>query len=127
MTAISESKVEHEIRTLSLEKFRWKTSGFIDLVEDLFDDDLVFVHINGYISPKEQWIQELRSGRFSYDSIDVKDTSVKSYGNTAVVVGKANFKVTINGSKATFKLTYTEVYTLKAGIWKLVNLHTCSR
>ncbi len=122
-----ETKIESLIRDLSMNKFRWKTSGMIDLVEELFDDDLVFVHINGYISPKDQWIEELRSGRFIYHSIDVKETSVKAYENTAVLVGKANFKVTMNGSKASFKLTYTEVYAIKKGSWKLVNLHTCAR
>ncbi len=125
MTHFDETKGEQEIRFLSMEKFRWKTSGRIDLVEDLFDEDIVLVHLNGYISPKTQWIKELKSKRFIYNSIDVKATSVKSYGTTVVVVGKAIFKVIINGSKNTLKLTYTEVYTLKNNVWKLVNLHTC--
>jgi ketosteroid isomerase-like protein len=42
----------------------------------------------------------------------------------AVLVGKATFKVTLNGSKGTWTLVYTEVYTKKANQWKLVNLHT---
>ncbi|MGB4400169.1 MAG: nuclear transport factor 2 family protein [Daejeonella sp.] len=109
-----------------MEKFHWKTSGRIDLIEELFDDDIVLVHLNGYISPKAQWIKELRSGRFIYKSIDVKEASVTSYGNTVVVVGKAIFNVVIRGSKNTLKLTYTEVYTLKNNVWKLVNLHTCA-
>lgn len=121
----NETKGEQEIRILSMEKFHWKTSGRIDLIEELFDDDIVLVHLNGYISPKAQWIKELRSGRFIYKSIDVKEASVTSYGNTVVVVGKAIFNVVIRGSKNTLKLTYTEVYTLKNNVWKLVNLHTC--
>ena len=124
-TYFNETKVEQEVRNLSMEKFHWKTSGRIDLVEDLFDDDIVVVHLNGYISPKSQWINELRSGRFIYKSIDVKEASVKSYGTTAVVVGKGIFNVIIKGSKNTLKLTYTEVYALKNNVWKLVNLHMC--
>lgn len=124
-TYFNETKMEQEIRALSMEKFRWKTSGRIDLIEELFDDDIVLVHLNGYISPKVQWIKELRSGRFIYKSIDVKEASVTSYGTTVVVVGKAIFNVIIKGSKNTLKLTYTEVYTLKNNVWKLVNLHTC--
>ncbi len=36
---------ETEILGLSMEKFRWKIAGDFELIEGLFDDDLVFVHI----------------------------------------------------------------------------------
>ena len=53
-----------EILQLSADKFRWKTEGRIDLVADLFDDNLVFVHITGRITTKEDWIGQLKSKRF---------------------------------------------------------------
>lgn len=46
------------------------------------------------------------------------------YGDTAVLVGRATFRVTMGGSGGTYNLVYTEVYTRKHGQWKLVNLHT---
>ncbi|PTT11366.1 hypothetical protein DBR27_06195, partial [Flavobacterium sp. HMWF030] len=49
--------------------------------------------------------------------------SVKVYGDTAVLVGKALF--TVNGGSK-YNLVYTEVYTKKNNQWKLVNLHTTS-
>lgn len=41
-----------EILQLSLDKFRWKTEGKIDLIADLFDDKLVFIHTPGRLPPK---------------------------------------------------------------------------
>jgi ketosteroid isomerase-like protein len=118
---------ENEILDLSMEKFRWKTTRNVDAVADLFDDEIVFVHLNGYISSKEEWIGQMRSGQFVYNAIDVEETpSVKVYGDAAALVGKAVFTVTIGGFKGTFNLVYTEVYAKKKGKWKLVNLHTCS-
>lgn len=117
------SHTESEILNLSLEKFRWKTEGKIDLVEDLFDDELIFVHITGHITNKKEWISQMRSKRFVYNKIELKEHSVKVYGNTAVLVGKAKFVV--NGGSQ-YNLVYTEVYTKKNNLWKLINLHTTS-
>jgi hypothetical protein len=124
MSTLPQSAVEADILALSQEKFRWKTTDRIDLVEDLFDDDLVFIHLNGHFSTKKEWIRELRSKHFVYNSIELKEAAAKAYGDTVVLVGRATFKVTMGGSKGTYNLVYTEVYTKKHGKWKLVNLHT---
>ena len=123
MSITAQSNTASEILDLSLEKFRWKTSGKIDLLADLFDDEMVFVHITGHITTKEDWINQLKTGRFVYNTIEQKEASVKVYGNTAVLVGKAKF--TVNGGSV-YHLVYTEVYTKKNNQWKLVNLHTTS-
>jgi ketosteroid isomerase-like protein len=115
--------IEDQILQLSLDKFRWKTEGKIDKVADLFDDELVFIHITGHQTTKEEWIRQLRSKSFVYNRIDQREASVKVYGDTTVLVGKADFE--INGG-SNYKLIYTEVYIKKHGQWKLVNLHTTS-
>jgi Domain of unknown function (DUF4440) len=122
-SALAASNIEDEIYALSREKFRWKTEGHFDLLSDLFDDDLVFVHLNGHITSKQEWMSQLRSRRFVYNRIDPKEASVRAYGDTAVLVGKATFVV--NGGTV-YKLVYTEVYTRRNNQWKLANVHTCS-
>ena len=126
MRSLDQSASENEIIRLSAKKFRGKTERQIDRVENLFDDDLIFVHLNGNITSKAEWIGELRSGRFIYNAIDVKEVSAKNYGNTSVLVGRAEYTVTMLGQRSKYRLVYTEVYAKKAGQWKLVNLHTCS-
>lgn len=122
----TEAETSHEIIELSARKFRWKTEGQIDRVEELFDDDLVFVHLNGHITTKADWIAQLKSRRFVYNRIDVNEVSARSYGPTAVLVGKAAYTVSMGGFRSTYNLVYTEVYTKKTNRWTLVNLHTCS-
>lgn len=117
------TQMEQEILDLSLEKFKWKTEGKVDLVEDLFDDELIFVHLTGNITTKKEWISQMRSKSFVYNKIELKEHSAKVYGNTAVLVGKAKF--TVNGG-GVYNLVYTEVYTRKNNKWQLVNLHTTS-
>ena len=117
---------DEEIIRLSMDKFRWKTAVDVDRVEDLFDDELVFVHLNGHVTSKRDWIEQMRSGRFVYNRIEPHEMSAKIYGEAAVLFGKATFTVTMGGFKASYDLAFTEVYARKTGVWKLVNLHTCS-
>ena len=84
---------EAEILQLSLDKFRWKTTGQIDSIEDLFDNELVFINITGQVTTKAEWIKQLRSKNFVYNKIDQQEASVKVYADTAVLVGKADFIV----------------------------------
>ncbi|MBB2146852.1 DUF4440 domain-containing protein [Pedobacter sp. LMG 31464] len=112
-----------EILELSLEKFRWKTTGQIDNVANLFDDELVFVHITGHVTNKTEWINQLKTKSFVYNKIDPQEHKAEVYGDTAVLVGKGWFTV---NEGSVYKLVYTEVYTKKNAEWKLVNLHTTS-
>ena len=115
--------VEDEIRALSEEKYRWQAEGRYDLLADLYDDDLVFVHLDGGITSKQEWLGVLTGGSFVYDRIDVHEAAARGHGDTAVLVGKARFLV--NGDTVLY-LVYTEVYARTAGRWKLVNSHNCS-
>ena len=119
----TQSPFEKEIIRLSADKYRWYTEGKIEQVQDLYDDSLVFVHLNGHISNKKEWIAQMRTHSFVYNQITVKEATAKVYANTAVLVGKALFIVN-GGSK--YNLVYTEVYTKNDNQWKLVNIHTCS-
>lgn len=119
----AQSTAESEIINLSAEKYRWYVDRKIDQVESLYDDALVFVHLNGHMSNKKEWIGQMRSGSFVYNQINVHEASANVYGTTAVLVGKATFL--INGGSR-YRLVYTEVYTKTNGQWKLVNIHTCA-
>lgn len=123
MDASAQTALEKEIVKLSADKYHWYTEKKIDAADDLYDDDLVFIHITGHISSKKEWISQMSSGSFVYNQINVKEASAKVYGNTAVLVGKASFVV--NGGSR-YNLIYTEVYTKKNDKWKLVNVHTTS-
>jgi hypothetical protein len=71
---------EKEIIELSQEKFTWKTTGKFDLLADLFDDELIFIHITGHITSKSEWISQLRKGTFVYNKIEQKEASAKFIG-----------------------------------------------
>ena len=55
--------IEDELRALSQAKWSWTTDGELDRLADLFDDELVFVHANGYVTSNAEWMGEPRSRR----------------------------------------------------------------
>src|SRR5215212_5455063 len=69
MNASAQTATEKEILHLSLDKFQWKTTGKFDLLADLFDEELVFVHLTGHITTKDDWINQLKTRRFVYNNI----------------------------------------------------------
>lgn len=115
--------VEDEICALSEQKFRWQTEGRYDLLAGLYADDLVFVHLNGAVTGKQEWLDQLTGGSFVYNRIDVHEAAARGYGEAAVLVGRATFLV--NGDTV-LKLVYTEVYARDGDRWRLVNSHNCS-
>jgi hypothetical protein len=50
------TRLDEEVRALSEAEWRWSVDGRFDELADLFDDDLVFVHLTGHISPRQEWI-----------------------------------------------------------------------
>ena len=56
--------VEDDVYDLSLEKSRWKTKGDFDELADLFDYELVFVHLTGSLTSKQEWMRQLRTHSF---------------------------------------------------------------
>ncbi|RYZ77869.1 MAG: nuclear transport factor 2 family protein [Proteobacteria bacterium] len=118
------SQTELEILNLSKAKFLFKTQGDFDRLEAVFDDELEFVHITGHVSTKGEWMEELRSKRFIYERIDLKEAHASVDGDTAELNGKAVFTVLVHGSRGTYNLAYTERYRRQNGIWTLVGLYT---
>ena len=51
----------------------------------------------------------------------IKESAVKDFGNTAVLVVKGVFSFSINGQDMTQNMVFTEVYFKKNNQWKLIS------
>ena len=119
----AQSKTEGEILQLSKTIFNWETENKVDSLANVFDDKFMVVSGTGDIQTKDQYLSVLRGGNFVHNSIDVEETTATVENNTATVVGKGKFTVTISGKKITLHLSYIEVYTKNKQGWKLLALH----
>ena len=121
----AQSNQESAILTLSKQVFDWEVNNKIDSLENLFDEKFVVVSSTGETQAKQAYIARLKSGSFIHNSIVVKENTATVVDNTAVVVGKGKFTVTVSGNNKVLQLSYTEVFT-RSGVakpWKLLAMH----
>src|ERR1700733_15064840 len=92
----SQTPSKTAILNLSKKIFQFEVEGKLDSLADLFDDDLVIVNSGGTKKSKQEYLVDLKSGKPVHNSIEVKEETANLFANTAVVVGKGVFTVTIN-------------------------------
>jgi len=119
----AQTNEEQEVIQVSKNKFRWMIEMKLDSLEGVLDDRLKFVHSNGWTESKKELIEDIKSGKLQYKSIEARDLFVRLYPKTAILTGKGNFNVMLDGSEILINLSYTEVYVRKKGKWLLASRH----
>lgn len=112
-----------KVDLLSRKKFAWLTQKKLDSLAEMLDERLMYVHSNGWIQTKKEMIDDLKTGKLNYISIEVKSNKVRVYNNTAIINGTGSFQVTMDGKPLTIELNYTEVYVKEKSRWLLASRH----
>ena len=122
---LAQSNDEASIIKLSKQIFSWEVTNKIDSLASVFDEKFVVVSSNGESQSKTQYISRLKSGSFNHNSIEVEENTASVVDNTAIVVGKGKFTVTVAGSVKSLHLSYTEVFTRPDASkpWKILGMH----
>jgi hypothetical protein len=89
-------------------------------LEDVLADDLTYVHSNGNLDGKRDFIEAVRTGRSTYHSFDREGVAVRLYGDTAVVTGRGHVLVQAAGAELDLRLFFTDVYVRRGGKWRMV-------
>ena len=119
----AQDKDEAQILALSKRKFEWMKSSKLDSLTALVDDRLSYIHSNGWVQTKKEFIDDFTNGKLVYHDVVVSDASARVYRGSAVVTGKGQFTTTMNNNRTTVSLMFTEVYVKEKGSWKLVSRH----
>ena len=109
------------VREIDQSRFRAMVADDLKTLAAVLADDLVYIHSDGDVDSKEEFLQRLRSGSLRYRSIEPTDVRLRTYGNTAVVTGRAKMAVTRGGSDRDFEIRYTAVYRARSNHWQLVS------
>ncbi len=122
-----QSLAAEQVHQLHKKKFLWMTNKNYDSLNWVTDEALKFIHSNGWTQTKHDLIEDLKSDKLNYTSIDVQESAVSIFNNqTAVVIGKGTFKGLMpDKSEFNVALIYTEVYIKSKKQWKLVSRHAC--
>jgi len=113
--------VEQQISALSDEMIQANLKGDTNFYQKYYADDATIVHGNGKLFTKDQDIADLKSGSLKYESIDVREKTIRVYGDTAVVHLLLTFKGSLSGQPfGPLNLRRTVVWNNQKGNWKVV-------
>lgn len=125
--AWSQTPLAEKLNELHKQKFDWMIAKNYDSLNWVTDETLKFIHSNGWIQSKKEFIEDLKTDRLNYTSIIIRESSVSVYQDRcAVITGQGTFRELMpDKSEFVVNLLYTEVYMKSKKHWRLVSRHAC--
>jgi hypothetical protein len=117
----SHSDVEAAVLAAYRAQNRAMVEGRTDRLAELLDNSYTAIHISGYQQDKAEWLNQIDSGRMTYDAIREESTLVQIKGETAVLTARALVTATIYGSHGTWPLQSVTRYAYRNGAWKPIH------
>jgi ketosteroid isomerase-like protein len=107
---------------IDLDKKRMQAMAAKDVarLEALIADDLVYTHSSARLDTKRSLIDGMTSGKTVYTSVEPSDVKAQDLGDTVVLTGVAQIKVTTGGTPNAFGVRFTDVYARRNGRWQMV-------
>jgi len=96
-------------------------AGDGDGVAALMADDSFFIHGNGALQTKSEFVGALKSGQMAFSSYDLKDPKVILFNSGAIVSGLVDigFKVPVGSPPRVIHMRGSSVWLQTASGWKL--------
>lgn len=109
---------EQEIDALEDRRYAAMVKADMAALEALVHEAMLYTHSSGVVDTKASWLESMRSGRTRYKSTSTPERRVRVLGDAALVTGKAQFEVELNGQPRTLKLLYLNVWSKTPEGWK---------
>lgn len=115
-----ENTMEEELLKLENEFAGAVASNNADALHRLLADDWIIVEPDGGMIDKARFLEVIRSGALSHESMESTDLKVRVYGNTAVVTGLTTSKGKFMGQDFTSCERATDIFVKQADRWQCV-------
>jgi ketosteroid isomerase-like protein len=92
----------------------------VGTLEAVLADDLIYTHSSARLDTKRSLIDAMVSGKTVYTGVEPSDVKAQDLGDTVVLTGVAQIKVTANGTANAFGVRFTDVYARRDGRWQMV-------
>jgi uncharacterized protein (TIGR02246 family) len=110
-----------EIMALEQRRREAMTKADVDTLEELFADDLMWIHATARADTKQGLLATIASGKTKYLSIDCSEETVRFYGSMAAVSGIADMTAEIAGEHRVLQSRFTILWHQQPAGWRVVN------
>lgn len=119
LTAAETADPRQEVLAADARRFAAMVQGDLTALEGLLTEDLTYTHSTGQVESRTELLESLRSGRLRYLAAEPSESAVRLLGETAIVTGRADMRVSAQGQGLTLQVRFTEVWVKSGGMWKL--------
>ena len=99
-----------------IEAFRRNDTRALDRI---MADDFVFTDPRGASITKEIWLEDLASGAFAFESVEIEDIRVRLAGDAALVTGLVTLEARSRAGSYNGRFGVVDVYMKREGRWRL--------
>jgi hypothetical protein len=119
-TVLAKDDVRIEaLKTAEAARFKANVDADAKVLGQVLDDALEYVHSNGEVNTKKEFIDSLTSGKRDYVATTFEIQGVRILGDVAIVRGTAKVTVGENGQSRDLDLGYTDIWVWKDKRWQM--------
>jgi Domain of unknown function (DUF4440) len=91
-------------------RFAAMSANDLEALDSLLENDLHYVHANGVVEDKAEFLRKIRSGERRYRRFDSRHRQVRHEGSFTFVFGEAEVEVNTKAGLVQNVLAYTAIY-----------------
>jgi ketosteroid isomerase-like protein len=105
-------------------RFEAQVKADVATLDKLLAPELTYVHSSGVLDSKDAYIGSIKSGKTKYKAIVPEEVTARTFGDVAIVNGKATVDLVSDGQDRHLVLRYTDVWVKRDGRWQMVSWHS---
>ncbi len=113
--------VEQSIKAMTEQVNQAALKGDVATLDKLYVDDYIAINILGRARTKAEVLEDLKSGKVKFEAIEVTETKVRVYGDTALVNSTANIKGHFGDTDISGQWRSVRVWVKRKGKWQSVS------
>ncbi len=110
-----------DILAVEARRYEAMRAGDADALDELLHEDLRYVHSSGLSDTKASYLDSVRQRKWTYQSIEARDQSVRIYGDLALLTSRILMTVVIDDAPARFEVVMVTALSRNAGKWQVVH------
>ncbi len=106
---------------IDLDARRMAAMGKKDIatLKELIADDLIYTHSSARVDTKASLIGNMESGATVYSAVEPSEVVAQDLGSAVVLTGKAQIRVSSNGTPNAFAIRFMLAYANRNGKWQM--------
>lgn len=92
-----------------------------ETLDNIFDDNHKFVHMNGYQQSKKEWLEQIESEEMKYFKTMPQETTITIDGNTTILICDLKIDARIYGFRNTWNMRVEMQFQKRGDNWDPVN------